>query len=111
MQMLEYVKPFILLGSEFIQTFAEMGQRQVDKHQLVVKNMPILIFKLDGVHHFIVVTITIFLKHEIEDANRINRRQLIIPIAPLCLLLNRESGIVQAAILEKNSAWLSATPQ
>ncbi len=92
----EYVKPFVEDCLQFVLGLIELRHFQVNEGQLVVKNAIALILQLDAVTNFRLVFV--FGENEIQDADQINRRKLIVPIATLRLFLNREAGVKNASI-------------
>ena len=98
-ELLEYIHPFIEIAFELVFLFGKIGHFEIDIGQLIVENAALLIFKLNFMAYLLV---RIFIgEGKIEDADEVNSSQLIVPVAFLSLLLNREGRIEETSVFEE----------
>ncbi len=88
------------MGLKLIFALVEFGHLDVNEVELVAEDLASLL--LGQLHIMeILVALLILIKDKIKNTNGIDSLEPEIPIAPLRLLLNRERGIKEAAILEE----------
>ena len=99
--MLDGIQPFLETGPEFVHIFCELGDLQINECQFVVKDLVRLdILKLDVISVFFRI-IPVLIEHKVQNADRIDGLEFIVPLSTPGLLLNRECGVVDAAVFKK----------
>ena len=88
------------MREQLVFSLGEIRQGDINKVEFIAKQLVTLIFEMNPVDGIRDALFLIFVKLKIQNADGVNSGQLVIPIAFNRLLLNRKSGIKQAAILE-----------
>jgi hypothetical protein len=95
----EQIEPLIEVGGELVEGFGEFGEFDVDEFEFVVEDLAVLVFELDDVEQLALVFMVV--EDKVEDADGVDGAEFVVPFAFERLFLDREGGVVDAAVFEE----------
>ena len=98
-QVAQHEQPLVEHAVQLVFPFVEFGHFEVDERELVVEH--VLRLAVGELHLVVEVAFVLVVEGEVEDTDDVHGLEAVVPVSPLALFLDGESGVVEAAVLEE----------